>query len=63
MKVKHIFINSVDRDGVKMEWFYLSGTIPPMLKEHLTGLALETFNPLIFKGYADQVQRVIDAAP
>jgi lipoic acid synthetase len=62
MKVKHAVLTSVDRDELKdggsIIWYNTIKAVKA-LNAHTT---LETLIP-DFKGYTDQVQRIIDAAP
>lgn len=62
MKVKHAVLTSVDRDELKdggsVIWFNTIKAVKALNPD----ITLETLIP-DFKGYSDQVQRIIDAAP
>ncbi|MDE3235882.1 MAG: lipoyl synthase [Bacteroidota bacterium] len=62
MKVKHAVITSVDRDELKDGGSIIWYNTIKAVKELNPQTTLETLIP-DFKGNADQVQRVIDAAP
>lgn len=62
MKVKHAVLTSVDRDELKDGGSIIWYNTIKAVKALNPGTTLETLIP-DFKGYADQVQRVIEAAP
>ncbi|HZI02327.1 MAG TPA: lipoyl synthase, partial [Flavisolibacter sp.] len=62
MKVKHAVITSVDRDEVKDGGSIIWYNTIKAVKALNPGTTLETLIP-DFKGYANQVQLIIDAAP
>jgi lipoic acid synthetase len=62
MKVKHAVLTSVDRDELKDGGSIIWYNTIKAVKALNPGTTLETLIP-DFKGYPDQVQRVIDAAP
>ncbi len=62
MKVKHAVLTSVDRDELKDGGSIIWSNTIKAVKALNIGTTLETLIP-DFKGYADQVQLIIDAAP
>jgi len=62
MKVKHAVLTSVDRDELKDGGSIIWHNTIKAVKALNADTTLETLIP-DFKGYADQVQRIIDAAP
>jgi lipoic acid synthetase len=62
MKVKHAVITSVDRDELKDGGSIIWNNTIKAVKALNPGTTLETLIP-DFKGQADNIQRVIDAAP
>ena len=62
MKVKHAVLTSVDRDELKDGGSIIWSNTIKAVKALNPGTTLETLIP-DFRGFADQVQRVIDAAP
>ncbi len=62
MKVKHAVLTSVDRDELKDGGSVIWYNTIKAVKALNTNTTLETLIP-DFKGYTDQIQRIIDAAP
>lgn len=62
MKVKHAVLTSVDRDELKDGGSIIWYNTIKAVRALNSNTTLETLIP-DFKGYADQVQRIIDAAP
>ena len=62
MKVKHAVLTSVDRDELKDGGSIIWSNTIKAVKALNPGTTLETLIP-DFRGFADQVQRVADAAP